>query len=195
MTINQRAITGAYMRGGTSKGVVVDDERNNEITYWFDQVSIDQKLLEKLGCDEEISSGCCGLAGNFGMEQAHYDVSVRSAEDGILNKIKKSPDREVLAEWVLVSDSNRRPRWYEQKTPSTISCRSHKKIYYRSSAELNTTRPTLIVNNGLCHAQSATACNARIRPAGFLRLENYRACFSRQTQFRATSGCDLKSVY
>ena len=58
----------------------------------------DQKLLEKLGCDVEISSGCCGLAGNFGMEQGHYDVSVKIAEDGILKKIAEAPDREVLAD-------------------------------------------------------------------------------------------------
>ena len=58
----------------------------------------DQKLLEKLGCDVEISSGCCGLAGNFGMEIGHYDVSVKIAEDGILKNIAASPDREVLAD-------------------------------------------------------------------------------------------------
>src|SRR5699024_4972 len=46
----------------------------------------DRKLLEKLGCDVEISAGCCGLAGNFGMEKGHYDVSVKIAEDGILQK-------------------------------------------------------------------------------------------------------------
>ena len=58
----------------------------------------DQKLLEKLGCDVEISAGCCGLAGNFGMEIGHYDVSVKIAEDGILKDIAASPDREVLAD-------------------------------------------------------------------------------------------------
>lgn len=58
----------------------------------------DQKLLEKLGCDVEVSAGCCGLAGNFGMEQGHYDVSVKIAEDGILKKIDESPDREILAD-------------------------------------------------------------------------------------------------
>ena len=58
----------------------------------------DRKLLEKLGCDVEISAGCCGLAGNFGMEKGHYDVSVKIAEDGILQKIADSPDREVLAD-------------------------------------------------------------------------------------------------
>src|SRR5690625_4484693 len=47
----------------------------------------DQKLLQDLGCDVEISAGCCGLAVNFGMEQGHYEVSVKIAEDGILDKI------------------------------------------------------------------------------------------------------------
>lgn len=58
----------------------------------------DQELLQDLGCDVEISAGCCGLAGNFGMEQGHYEVSVKIAEDGILDKINHSPDREVLAD-------------------------------------------------------------------------------------------------
>ena len=58
----------------------------------------DQKLLETLGCDVEISAGCCGLAGNFGMERGHYEVSVKIAEEGILDNINKFPDREVLAD-------------------------------------------------------------------------------------------------
>src|SRR5690625_4911724 len=33
----------------------------------------DQKLLQDLGCDVEISAGCCGLAGNFGMEQGRSE--------------------------------------------------------------------------------------------------------------------------
>jgi len=58
----------------------------------------DQKLLEQIGCEVEISSGCCGLAGNFGMEQGHYEVSVKIAEEGILKKINEAPDHEVLAD-------------------------------------------------------------------------------------------------
>lgn len=58
----------------------------------------DQELLEQLGCDVEISAGCCGLAGNFGMERGHYDVSVQIAEDGILKKMAEHPQREVMAD-------------------------------------------------------------------------------------------------
>ena len=34
-------------------------------------------LLRKLGLDFEVlNSGCCGMAGSFGFEAGHYDVSV-----------------------------------------------------------------------------------------------------------------------
>ncbi|MGO4493978.1 (Fe-S)-binding protein, partial [Arthrobacter sp. 2YAF22_2] len=58
----------------------------------------DLELLNSMGCDVEISSGCCGLAGNFGMEKGHYDVSVAIAEQGILGKIADAPDRSILAD-------------------------------------------------------------------------------------------------
>ncbi|WP_129668010.1 FAD-binding and (Fe-S)-binding domain-containing protein [Phytoactinopolyspora endophytica] len=41
----------------------------------------DERLLRKVGVDNQtLDSGCCGLAGNFGMEKGHYDVSVAAAE-------------------------------------------------------------------------------------------------------------------
>lgn len=58
----------------------------------------DLALLESMGCDVEVSSGCCGLAGNFGMEKGHYDVSVAIAEQGILAKIQDAPERSILAD-------------------------------------------------------------------------------------------------
>ena len=36
----------------------------------------DQALLESLGARVRRLEGCCGLAGNFGMEAGHYDLSV-----------------------------------------------------------------------------------------------------------------------
>nr|WP_308286026.1 FAD-binding and (Fe-S)-binding domain-containing protein [Streptomyces drozdowiczii] len=58
----------------------------------------DRSLLESMGCDVEVSSGCCGLAGNFGMEKGHYEVSEKIARDGILAKASSAPDRRVLAD-------------------------------------------------------------------------------------------------
>jgi FAD/FMN-containing dehydrogenase/Fe-S oxidoreductase len=41
----------------------------------------DTKLLEAAGVQLDVlDSGCCGLAGNFGFERGHYDVSVACAE-------------------------------------------------------------------------------------------------------------------
>lgn len=58
----------------------------------------DQVLLEAMGCDVEISAGCCGLAGNFGMEKGHYEVSENIARGGILAKAANAPERKIMAD-------------------------------------------------------------------------------------------------
>jgi Fe-S oxidoreductase len=58
----------------------------------------DKALLKAAGCDVEISAGCCGLAGNFGMEKGHYEVSTMIAQGGILAKAGAAPDRDLLAD-------------------------------------------------------------------------------------------------
>lgn len=58
----------------------------------------DQALLKAMACDIETSAGCCGLAGNFGMEKGHYELSKKIAQDGILAKASTSPDRQILAD-------------------------------------------------------------------------------------------------
>ena len=45
------------------------------------------------GCDAgEIESGCCGMAGSFGMEKEHYDVSMRIGEQGLFGPIRDAGD-------------------------------------------------------------------------------------------------------
>ena len=44
------------------------------------------------------SPGCCGLAGNFGMEQGHYEVSVAIAETHLLPAVRAHADAVVLAD-------------------------------------------------------------------------------------------------
>ena len=48
----------------------------------------DQSLLDRAGARVTTLAGCCGLAGNFGMEQGHYDVSVAVAETGLLPALR-----------------------------------------------------------------------------------------------------------
>ena len=50
-----------------------------------------RELLERLGADFEIlDSGCCGMAGSFGFEEAKYDVSVKCAERVLLPAVKRA---------------------------------------------------------------------------------------------------------
>jgi Fe-S oxidoreductase len=48
----------------------------------------DRQLLTDLGASLTVLSGCCGLAGNFGMEKGHYDMSVAVAETALLPALR-----------------------------------------------------------------------------------------------------------
>ena len=41
-------------------------------------------------------AGCCGLAGNFGMERGHYEMSVAVAETGLLPALRARPEGAVV---------------------------------------------------------------------------------------------------
>jgi len=58
----------------------------------------DAALLEKAGARLTTVGGCCGLAGNFGVEKGHYDVSVKVAEHNLLPAVRAHPDAIVLAD-------------------------------------------------------------------------------------------------
>ena len=60
--------------------------------------NIDQQLLERAGATVTKVNGCCGLAGNFGVEQGHYEVSVAVAETHLLPAVRSQPDAVVLAD-------------------------------------------------------------------------------------------------
>ena len=58
----------------------------------------DQRLLNRAGATVTRVAGCCGLAGNFGMEQGHYEVSVAIAETHLLPAVRGNPGAVVLAD-------------------------------------------------------------------------------------------------
>ncbi len=58
----------------------------------------DAQLLTRAGATVTRVGGCCGLAGNFGMEQGHYEVSVAVAELQLLPAVRANPDAVVLAD-------------------------------------------------------------------------------------------------
>jgi Fe-S oxidoreductase len=51
----------------------------------------ERRLRERAGLNGTLSGGCCGLAGNFGFERGHYDVSVACAEEQLLPSVRQAP--------------------------------------------------------------------------------------------------------
>jgi FAD/FMN-containing dehydrogenase/Fe-S oxidoreductase len=45
-----------------------------------------------------VETSCCGMAGSFGYESEHYDVSMRMAELSLLPAVRKSPHATVVAD-------------------------------------------------------------------------------------------------
>ncbi len=56
----------------------------------------ERRLREKAGLTGELTGGCCGLAGNFGFERGHYDVSAACAEEQLLPAVRRAPDDAVV---------------------------------------------------------------------------------------------------
>ena len=48
---------------------------------------------------EEIQSGCCGMAGTFGFESEHYEISIKMAKKNLVDKINTQS-----GDFLLVSD-------------------------------------------------------------------------------------------
>jgi Fe-S oxidoreductase len=56
----------------------------------------DADLLAAAGASVEAVGGCCGLAGNFGVERGHYEVSQAVAETALLPAVRAAPHDAVL---------------------------------------------------------------------------------------------------
>ncbi len=44
-----------------------------------------------------ISSGCCGMAGSFGYEKEHYEISMNIGEQSLFPAVRKSPSETIIA--------------------------------------------------------------------------------------------------
>jgi FAD/FMN-containing dehydrogenase/Fe-S oxidoreductase len=64
------------------------------------RMEADERLLAAAGVDAELlDSGCCGLAGNFGFEAGHYDVSIACADRVLVPAVRNaSQDCIVMAD-------------------------------------------------------------------------------------------------
>ncbi|MGV9972896.1 FAD-binding and (Fe-S)-binding domain-containing protein [Nocardia beijingensis] len=69
----------------TGRRVVVQPHCHQHAILGFDA---DRRLLASMGVTVTEITGCCGMAGNFGMQSGHYDISVAVAENGVLPALR-----------------------------------------------------------------------------------------------------------
>jgi FAD/FMN-containing dehydrogenase/Fe-S oxidoreductase len=56
-----------------------------------------KKLFDAIGLDYEIpDTGCCGMAGPFGFDAAHYDVSITIGERVLLPKVREAGKQTIV---------------------------------------------------------------------------------------------------
>jgi Fe-S oxidoreductase len=58
--------------------------------------AVDAALLARTGATVSRVGGCCGLAGNFGVEKGHYEVSVAVAEHALLPAVRAAGEKAVV---------------------------------------------------------------------------------------------------
>ena len=74
-------------RSGTS--AVVQPHCHHRAVLGFDA---DLDILHRAGIAMRVVEGCCGLAGNFGAERGHYDLSVAVAENDLLPAVRQGDE-------------------------------------------------------------------------------------------------------
>jgi FAD/FMN-containing dehydrogenase/Fe-S oxidoreductase len=64
------------------------------------KMTSEEKILKKMGLDYTLlDSGCCGMAGGFGFEKEHYDVSIKVGERVLLPAV-----RQAEADTLIIAD-------------------------------------------------------------------------------------------
>jgi Fe-S oxidoreductase len=55
------------------------------------------ELLKKMGVEvETLNAGCCGLAGSWGFEDGHYEISMQCGEQGLLPKVRELDENTIV---------------------------------------------------------------------------------------------------
>ena len=64
------------------------------------KMSAEESVLRRMGVDFQAPApGCCGMAGSFGFEDEHYDVSMDIGELELLPAVRKAPP-----DWLVIAD-------------------------------------------------------------------------------------------
>ena len=87
------AETGIALPDLSGRTVIVQPHCHQHSVTGF---AADRRLLERTGATVRELAGCCGMAGNFGMEQGHYETSVAVAENALLPALRDAPEGSVF---------------------------------------------------------------------------------------------------
>jgi FAD/FMN-containing dehydrogenase/Fe-S oxidoreductase len=64
------------------------------------KMTAEESVLRRMGVDFQAPApGCCGMAGSFGFEADHYDVSMHIGELELLPAVRKAP-----ADWLVIAN-------------------------------------------------------------------------------------------
>lgn len=64
----------------------------SNISHTFDILNLPQHFKVTI-----IPSGCCGMAGSFGYEKEHYDISMNIGEQTLFPAVRKTPEETVIS--------------------------------------------------------------------------------------------------
>jgi len=61
------------------------------------RLTSEEVILKKLGVDYKLlDSGCCGMAGAFGFEKKHYDISIKAGEHVLLPAVRAADEGTLI---------------------------------------------------------------------------------------------------
>jgi len=97
-------LAGEFEKGQIDKNLFTEEARKIKLHGHCQQKSVASTAptITMLGIPEnyqveEIKSGCCGMAGSFGYEKEHYDLSMKVGELVLFPEIRKSPAETIIS--------------------------------------------------------------------------------------------------
>jgi Fe-S oxidoreductase len=98
------------------RAALVHGHCHHKAVIGFDK---EQEALTRMGLDAKVlDSGCCGMAGSFGFERQHYDVSMKAGERVLLPAV-----RSASADTLIVADGSVAARRF-RRAPDDGRCTS-----------------------------------------------------------------------
>ena len=70
----------------------ITSHRSGEIKFGEKMLTIPKNYTVTI-----INSGCCGMAGSFGYEKEHYEISMQMGEDTLFPKVRNTAENVKIA--------------------------------------------------------------------------------------------------